>query len=111
MNAKAVRQMSGETPSEPVAGALLSLRLYVAGSTPNSERAVANLQSALQKGDNAKRFAIEIIDVLTSGVRVIEDNVIVTPTLVALGSKRRRVIVGDLADDAILGTFLQDAGG
>lgn len=82
----------------------IALRLYIAGGTPSSRRADANLRKAL---DQARAgIACEVIDVLADARRAMTDNVIVTPTLVGSAGKRRLVLVGDLSDVAKLSGFL-----
>ena len=87
----------------------IRLRLYVASSTPNSQRARTNLLAALQVLTAAPDHHLEIIDVLADGRRALVDNVVVTPTLVALVPKRRMVMIGDLSDMAKLTGFLESA--
>ena len=48
----------------------------------------------------------EIIDVMTDARRAMSDDIIVTPTLVGSTGRLRMVIVGDLADETKLRTFL-----
>ncbi len=75
------------------------LRLYIAGSTPNSARAEHNLKAALASMATApEAFGMEIIDVLTDARRAMHDGVIVTPTLIGLTSRGRTTIIGDLTD-------------
>jgi circadian clock protein KaiB len=83
------------------------LRLYVAGSSPNSARAQQNLATALGGlVESADRFNLEIIDVFTEPRRAIRDGVIVTPTLIAIWPAGRSVIMGDLTDTAQLSGLL-----
>jgi circadian clock protein KaiB len=71
----------------------LVLRLYIAGETPNSMLAVANLHAAL--GD--RLYDLEVVDVLTAPERALDDDVFVTPTLVRVSPEPRRTIIGSLA--------------
>ena len=72
-------------------------RLYVAGNTPNSRLAVSNLRTIARVYlDNCVR--IEVIDVLEEPTRVIEDDIIVTPTLVRMSPGPVRKIIGNLND-------------
>jgi hypothetical protein len=87
----------------------ITLRLYIAATTPNSQRARTNLQAALQNPDIGPDYKLEVIDVLADAKRAVTDNVIVTPTLVALGPKLRLVMIGDLSDAAKLRGLLKDA--
>lgn len=87
----------------------IRLRLYIASSTPNSQRAQANLDAALRELTVPPTFRVEIIDVLTDAKRVATDSVIVTPTLVVIGPKRRFVMIGDLSDAGKLEGLLKAA--
>lgn len=73
------------------------LKLYVTGSTPNSERAIANLQR-ISAEDLDARYQIIVIDVLEDPQLAEDDRILATPTLIkALPPPLRRVI-GDLSD-------------
>ena len=89
------------------------LRLYVAGSTPNSARAESNLLAAIKEMDaGGGRLELEIVDVFTHPKRALTDGVIVTPTLIGIVANGRKTIMGDLTDSAklrLLLTSLQNA--
>jgi circadian clock protein KaiB len=85
------------------------LRLYIAGSTPNSVRAEHNLSAVLESLKNViSSSALEIVDVFSQGKRAITDGVVVTPTLIGLNAGKRVLLMGDLADQAQLRRTLQD---
>ncbi len=84
----------------------VSLRLYVAGLTPNSQRARANLKAALTRIEVKKDVHVEIVDVLMDARRALADNVIVTPTLLRLDTVKPQVMIGDLSDADILQSFV-----
>jgi circadian clock protein KaiB len=71
------------------------LRLYVAGSGPNSLAAERNVRSSLD-GDPRQEVLLEIVDVFEEPERALEDGVWVTPTLVRLEPGPVRRIVGSL---------------
>jgi circadian clock protein KaiB len=75
------------------------LRLYVAGNSPNSVRAVANA-TAICAGHPDARYKLEIVDLLKFPKRALADGVIVTPTLVRLRPLPVQRIVGNLSDTA-----------
>jgi circadian clock protein KaiB len=75
------------------------LRLYIAGSLPNSLQAQQNLRSICE-AHLPGRHTIEVIDFLESPRRALEDGVVVTPTLVKLVPAPQRMVVGTLADRA-----------
>jgi circadian clock protein KaiB len=83
------------------------LRLYVAGSTPNSTRAESNLLAAIKEMDAGDgSLELEIVDVFTHPKRALTDGVIVTPTLIAIVANGRKTIMGDLTDGAKLKLLL-----
>lgn len=75
----------------------VSLRLYVTGQTPRSERAIGNLHRIC-----AERFSnqceIMIVDVLEQPQHAERDHIIVTPTLIRVSPLPSRRIIGDLSD-------------
>jgi circadian clock protein KaiB len=77
----------------------LLLRLYVAGESPNSLRAIANLQ-AIWRTYLAERCQIEIVDILEEPLRLFADGVLVTPTLVKASPSPAWKMVGDLNETA-----------
>ena len=78
-------------------GALLNLRLYVAGTAPNSVRAIANA-TAICEQHFAQRHRLEIVDVTWHPHRALADGVVVTPTLIKLRPEPPRRLIGDLSD-------------
>ena len=79
--------------SERPTASPLVLRLYIAGETPNSMLALANLRAALSN----RPYDLEVVDVLTAPERALDDDVFVTPTLVRVSPEPRRTIVGSLS--------------
>ena len=75
----------------------LQLRLYVAGSAPNSLRAIANAKSICEE-HFASGHQLEIVDLLVHPRRALADGIIVTPTLLKLSPLPVQRIVGDLSD-------------
>ena len=71
--------------------------LFVAGESPNSVQAVANLQ-ALCAAYLPGRHEIEIVDVLSTPERAMKDNILLTPSLVKLAPKPVKTIIGNLSD-------------
>jgi hypothetical protein len=111
MSAKAPRKghMPGAAATSGAKGNRICLRLYVASTTPNSERAMANLDAALRDFSVVPGYRVELIDVLADAKRAVTDNVIVTPTLVAIGPKRQLIMIGDLSDSNKLQGLLKAA--
>ncbi len=71
-------------------------RLYVAGDAPNSAQAQANL-IALCEAHLQDRYEIEVVDVLKVPMLALEDNILLTPTLLKLAPAPVRRIVGALS--------------
>lgn len=73
------------------------LRLYVAGQTPNSVRAFANLKEICEthlKG----RYRLEVIDLLEKPQLAKGHQIVALPTLVRQLPEPVKKIVGDLSD-------------
>lgn len=73
------------------------LRLYVAGQTPKSIRAFANLK-ALCEEHLKGRYQIEVVDLLEHPQLARGDQIVAIPTLVRRLPQPVRKIIGDLAD-------------
>jgi circadian clock protein KaiB len=86
----------------------LVLRLYVAGESPSSRRAIANLK-AICTTEFDDQCEVEVLDVLENAERALADGVLVTPTLIRI-SPPRRTIVGDLSQRARVLDALGDCG-
>ena len=91
----------------PVASAW-KLRLYVAGQTPKSRRAIANL-TVLCDQHLKGRYRIEVVDLLEHPELARGAQIVAIPTLVIKLPKMVRTIIGDLSDTdrALLGMALQ----
>ena len=77
------------------------LKLYVAGNTPNSVRALNTLKEIL---DNEFKgvYALKVIDVLKQPQLAEEDKILATPTLAKILPPPVRKIIGDLSDRDIV---------
>jgi circadian clock protein KaiB len=84
------------------------LRLYVAGESPSSRRAIANLKAICATAFD-DRCEVEVLDVLENAERALADGVLVTPTLIRI-TPPRRTIVGDLSHRAKVLDALGDCG-
>jgi circadian clock protein KaiB len=73
------------------------LRLYVAGQSPKSLHAVANL-TALCEEHLPGRHEIEIIDLVEHPSRARTDDILAIPTLVRRVPKPLRKVIGDLSN-------------
>jgi circadian clock protein KaiB len=73
------------------------LRLYVAGPSPKSLKALANLK-ALCEEHLAGRHEIEIIDLVDQPKLARSDDILAIPTLVRRVPAPVRKVIGDLSD-------------
>ncbi len=73
------------------------LRLYVAGQSPNSIAAFANLKRICEE-NLASRYSIEIIDLLKYPKLAKGDQILAIPTLVRKLPEPVRKIIGDLSN-------------
>ncbi len=76
----------------------LELRLYVAGQTDRSLRAIANLKRICE-AHLADRYTIEIIDLLVQPQLAAGDQIMALPTLVRRLPPPLKKIIGDLSND------------
>lgn len=88
------------------------LRLYVAGQTPKSLRAFANLK-ALCEEHLKGRYQIEVIDLLKHPQLARGDQIVAIPTLVRQLPPPVRKIIGDLSNTvrALVGLDLREVDG
>ncbi len=76
--------------------AVFRFRLYIAGDTPNSMLALANLQAVC--GERLPgRHEIEVVDVFVRPEEALREQIFMTPLLVKLSPLPQRRIVGTLA--------------
>jgi len=77
---------------------LYILRLYVAGTSPNSMRAVSNIRKICK--DHLKdNYDLEIVDVYQQIEKAGEDQLIALPLLVKKAPGQIRRFVGDMSDE------------
>lgn len=76
---------------------LWELRLYVAGQTPRSVAAFANLKKICEE-HLAGQYSIEVIDLLKHPQLASGDQILAIPTLVRRLPEPVRKIIGDLSD-------------
>ena len=73
------------------------LKLYVAGNTPNSIRALKTLNTILEEEFQGV-YALKVIDVLKNPQLAEEDKILATPTLAKILPPPVRKIIGDLSN-------------
>ena len=86
------------------------LRLYIAGQTPNSIAAIANLKKICEDQLQGK-YRIEVIDLLKKPQLAKGDQIIAIPTLVRRLPPPVKKIIGNLSktESVIVGLDLQPA--
>lgn len=73
------------------------LRLYVAGGTPHSIRALRNL-TAICAAHLAGRVDLDVVDVYQEPGRAREEEILAVPTLIKARPAPPRRLIGDLSD-------------
>jgi circadian clock protein KaiB len=81
----------------PDGSPMYDLRLYVAGQSPRSVRALANLRQVCDE-HLAGRYRVEVIDLLVNPALARGDEIVAVPTLVRKLPEPIRKIIGDLSD-------------
>jgi len=91
-------------------GEFWQLRLYIAGQTPNSVAAIANLKKICEERLQG-RYQIEVIDLLQKPQLAKGDQIVAIPTLVRKLPAPVKKIIGNLskAERALIGLDLQPA--
>jgi len=94
---KAVSSGKGKKTKTDSTEEIWNLRLYVAGQTPKSIAAFANLKTICEE-HLAGKYHIEVIDLLKNPQLAEGDQIIAIPTLVRKLPEPLKKIIGDLAD-------------
>ena len=88
-----------------------NLRLYVAGQTPKSLAAIANLQKICEE-NLAGRYKLEVIDLVVTPQLAAGDQIVAIPTLVRRLPPPLKRMIGDLSNSekVIVGLDLKPVG-
>lgn len=90
--------MTGEEDTEdPAKPGYYNLRLYVAGQTPKSLSAIANLKQICEN-HLAGRYTIEVVDLLINPQLAAGDQILAVPTLVRRLPPPIKRVIGSLSD-------------
>jgi circadian clock protein KaiB len=95
MDTETITDTPPSTPAE--LSTHFSLRLYVAGQTPKSLNAFANLKRLCEEHLEG-RYLIEVIDLLKNPQLAEDDQILAVPTLVRKLPEPMRRIIGDLSN-------------
>ncbi len=87
------------------AGAHYKLRLYIAGPTPQSTRAIVNIRRICEE-HLKDRYELDVLDLLQNPMLAREDQIIAAPTLAKILPLPARRLIGDLSQRARLLTCL-----
>ncbi|MFK8182686.1 MAG: circadian clock KaiB family protein [Phormidesmis sp.] len=77
------------------------LKLYITGSSPRSEQAIANLMQICEQ-QLPGSYELSIIDVLEQPQLAEQEKILVTPTLIKEVPPPGQRIIGDLSDASVL---------
>jgi circadian clock protein KaiB len=75
------------------------LRLYVAGTTPRSLRAVQNIKRICD-AELPDHYRLEVVDAYKEPGRLAEDQVVAIPTLIKFAPGEVKRLIGDLSEEA-----------
>ncbi|HET7208035.1 MAG TPA: circadian clock KaiB family protein [Terriglobales bacterium] len=92
-----LEQIARSKGQEPDDNSSWELRLYVAGQSPRSVTAFANLKKLCEEHLGG-RYTIEVVDLLQHPQLAAGDQIVAIPTLVRKLPQPLRKIVGDLRD-------------
>ena len=98
-NAKSpAREAKGEAKAPGAATTtVVVMRLYIAGSAPNSLKAIANLEAICERYLKDS-YKLEVVDVFEHPQRALADGVLVTPSLTKVSPRPGAQIIGNLSD-------------
>ena len=99
-----------KSPAKTSRSDFFILRLYIAGNTPNSIAAIANLKKICEDKLQGK-YRIEVVDLLVKPQLAKGDQIIAIPTLVRRLPPPVKKIIGNLSktESVIVGLDLQHA--
>jgi circadian clock protein KaiB len=73
------------------------LQLYIAGSSPRSQKAVVNVQKICKQFSRDK-FELQVIDIFQQPLLAKAEQIFAVPTLIRKFPYPKRLFIGDLAD-------------
>jgi circadian clock protein KaiB len=90
------KQTKARAAGAPVTTVVV-MRLYIAGTAPNSVKAIANLEVICQRYLKGC-YKLEIVDVCEHPQRALADGVLVTPSLAKVSPAPVSNVIGNLSD-------------
>jgi len=97
MKAKSTTGSAKAKRAKPAKEPQFILRLYVAGMTPRSTRAIANIREICE-GRLKGRYNLQVIDLYQHPELAAEEQIVALPTLVRKLPQPLRRMVGDLSN-------------
>jgi circadian clock protein KaiB len=85
-----------DAPSEPSPDRYL-LRLYVAGMSPRSRRALESLRDLLERV-LAGNYDLEVVDIYQEPDEAEKNQIVAAPTLIKSAPNPVKILVGDMSD-------------
>ena len=112
MKGKSARSAKKASGTNGSTGTMIELRLYVAGQTPKSLAALANLNKICKEYLKG-RYKLQVIDLVKKPQLAQGDQILAIPTLVRKLPVPIRKIIGDLSDleRVVVGLNLRENGG
>ena len=100
--------MDAPAQQDGAPGDTWTLRLYIAGDTPKSRTALANLQRLCEAHLAGKKYEIEVIDLKTRPELAKAHQILALPTLIRKVPEPVKRVIGDLsnADRTLIGLEL-----
>ena len=92
----AVKNIEKKTSKTKTNKEIWSLRLYVAGQTPNSVRAIENMKRICEEFLKG-HYDLEVIDIYQQPVLAKGDQIIAVPTLIKKLPQPLRKFIGDMS--------------
>ena len=74
------------------------LKLYITGTTVNSQNAIENLNAILNEPSLKDKYELEVIDVLKHPKLAEDERILATPVLYKKLPPQIRMVIGDLSD-------------
>ena len=86
------------------------LRLYVAGSTPQSARAIASIKAVCEQRLKG-RYSLEVIDIYQQPRLARDEQIVAVPTLIKSLPRPLRLLVGDMSqlERVLIGLDLKES--
>ncbi len=78
---------------------LYVLKLYITGTTPQSQTALANIKNVCEK-HLKDRYSLQVIDIYQNSSLAKDEQIIAVPTLIKKLPNPLRRFIGDLSDES-----------